>query len=262
MSRTRLASAAGLFYPDGRRDLQTEVDRLLHESRNTAGPPPRAMIQPHAGYRYSGTVAAFGYRRLANADPPPRRVVVLGPNHTVPLESIAVSPADRWETPLGPVDIDHELRAMARELPSVGIAERPHLTEHSIEVQVPFLQRVLSPGWTLLPFVVGTVGSATVAELIDRLAAPDTLILVSTDLSHYHAYAAARRIDEATVGEIVARTVNAIGPRQACGYSPLRGLLASELVAPLTIEVLDVRNSGDTAGDHHRVVGYTSIVFC
>jgi AmmeMemoRadiSam system protein B len=251
-----------LFYPDDRRTLETEVDRLLHESRNTAGAPPRAMVQPHAGYRYSGSVAAFGYRRLANAEPPPRRVVILGPNHTVPLESIAVSPADLWETPLGSVEVDPELRSVARELASVEIAERPHLTEHSIEVQIPFLQRVLSNGWTLLPLVVGTVAAETTAALIDHLADPETLVIVSTDLSHYHAYAAARRIDETTVVEIVARAANAIGPRQACGYSPLRGLLTSELIAPLRTEVLDVRNSGDTAGDRHQVVGYTSIVFC
>ncbi len=262
MSTTRLPSAAGLFYPEDRRELLAEVDRLLNESRTTAGPTPGAMIQPHAGYRYSGGVAAFGYRRLTNGEPPPERIVVLGPNHTVPLESIAVSPADQWETPLGTVDVDQDLRTAARELPVVEVAERPHLTEHSIEVQIPFLQRVLSPGWTLLPLVVGTVAAETTAALIDHLARPGTLIIVSTDLSHYHAYAAARRIDELTVGEIVARTVNAIGPRQACGYSPLRGLLTSELVAPLRAEVLDVRNSGDTAGDHHRVVGYASIVFC
>ncbi len=262
MSGTRLPSAAGLFYPEDRRELETEVDRLLHESRNTVGSRARAMIQPHAGYRYSGSVAAFGYRRLANADPPPRHVVVLGPNHTVPLESIAVSPADSWETPLGAVDIADDLRTVARELPSVEVAERPHLTEHSIEVQIPFLQRVLSSGWTLLPLVVGTVSAEVTAAVIDRLADPETLIIVSTDLSHYHAYAAARRIDDTTIGEIVGRTVNAIGPRQACGYSPLRGLLVSALIDSLEVEVLDVRNSGDTAGDHHRVVGYTSIVYC
>lgn len=262
MSQVRVPSAAGLFYPDDRRELQAEVDRLLHERHNTVGSTPRAMVQPHAGYRFSGSVAAFGYRRLANADPPPRRIVILGPNHTVPLESIAVSTADHWETPLGSVEVDDDLRSVASEFSSVEVAERPHLTEHSIEVQIPFLQRVLSPGWTLLPLVVGTVAPATAAALIDRLAAPETLIIVSTDLSHYHAYAAARRIDDATLGEIVSRTVNAIGPRQACGYAPLRALLTSELLAPLQTEVLDVRNSGDTAGDHHRVVGYASIVFC
>jgi AmmeMemoRadiSam system protein B len=262
MTTTRSAAVAGLFYPDDRRELHNEVERMLREARAVNGAAPQAMIQPHAGYPYSGPVAATGYLRLRRARPDVARVVLVGPNHTVPLAAMAVSAADEWLTPLGMVPVDAELREHVAAAPLVEVADRPHAREHALEVHLPFLQRVLSPGWTLLPVVVGDCPAESVATLIDRCWGEDTLVVVSSDLSHYHGYTEAVRIDEITVEEIVLRRVEAIDPRRACGCYPIRGLLASRHVSELAVEVLDVRNSGDTAGDHHQVVGYASIVFC
>jgi AmmeMemoRadiSam system protein B len=262
MITLRRQSAAGLFYPDDPDELRRDVDRMVREARLVDGPPPKAMIQPHAGYVYSGPIAATGYRRLQHTRPAVQRVVILGPNHTVPLDSIAASSAEEWETPLGRIPVDAELRAALVGTHGVHVGDRPHLTEHAIEVQLPFLQRVLSPGWTFLPLVVGDCKRETTAAVIDACWTPDTLIVVSSDLSHYHSYAEARRIDDRTIEEIVTRSVGALGPRQACGYSPLRGLLVSAGAAGLTLEILDARNSGGTAGQDHRVVGYLSAVFC
>jgi len=257
----RRSAAAGFFYPDDAHELRNEIERLLHEARLVDGVAPQAMIQPHAGFRFSGPVAATGYRRLRHTRPKVESVVVLGPSHTVALDSIAVSGADEWETPLGRIHVADEMRHEVVGLDLVHVADRPHLTEHAIEVQLPFLQQVLDSGWSLLPIVVGDCKPSTTARVIDACASPDTLILVSSDLSHYHSYAEARRIDEITIEEVVARTVTAIGPRQACGYAPMRGLLSAAMTRDLAIEVLDMRNSADTAGHGHRVVGYASIVF-
>ena len=262
MNITRRQSAAGLFYPDDPHELRNEVDRQLREARHVRGDPPMAMILPHSGFAFSGGVAATGYWRLEQTRPTVRRVVILGPNHTATLDAIAVSTADEWETPLGRVPVAIDLRDVILDKVVVHASDRPHLTEHAIEVQLPFLKRVLNRGWTLLPLVVGDCKPESVAEVIDTCWSDDTLVIVSTDLSHYHSYVEARHIDERTVEEIVTRSSNALGPRQACGFVPLRGLLASSSATNLTIEVLDTRNSGDTAGHDQRVVGYASIVFC
>jgi AmmeMemoRadiSam system protein B len=251
-----------LFYPDESLELHNEVERMLREALPIRGNPPRAMIQPHAGYPYSGPVAATGYRLLREARPAVARVVILGPNHTMPYDAIAVSGSDTWETPLGEVAIDTHLRDHIDDAPLVTVDDRPHQREHAIEVQLPFLQRTLEPGWTLLPLVVGECSAGSVATVIDRCWDADTLIIVSSDLSHYHSYTEARRIDEITVEEIVVRSVSAIDGRRACGAYQIRGLLSSRHLTELDVEVLDVRNSGDTTDSHHRVVGYASIVFC
>jgi AmmeMemoRadiSam system protein B len=188
-------------------------------------------------------------------------VVILGPNHTMPLTTIAVSGSDVWETPLGEVAVDGHLRDHIADAPLVTVDDRPHQREHAIEVQLPFLQRVLEPDWMVLPLVVGESAAASVATVIDRCWDPKTLIIVSSDLSHYHSYNEARRIDEITVQEIVVRSVSAIDGRRACGAYPIRGLLSSRHLTELDVQVLDVRNSGDTTDSHHRVVGYASIVF-
>lgn len=261
MNDVRRAVVAGLFYPDEPRDLRNTVDELLQAARLVKGTPPLAMIQPHAGYVYSGPVAATGYRRLHSTRPRVDHVVVLGPNHTVALDRIAVTTASAWDTPLGRIGITDSLRTALLENGAVEADDRPHLTEHAIEVQLPFLQRVLEPGWDLLPLVVGDVSPAAVAEVIDTCWGSGTLTIVSTDLSHYHSYSEARSIDELTVGAITTRSVDVINPRRACGAMPLRGLLVSPHTAGLETQVLDVRNSGDTAGDRRRVVGYVSVVF-
>ena len=261
MNGLRTPAVAGLFYPDEPRPLRAAVDRLLQGARLVRGGPPAAMIQPHAGYDYSGEVAATGYRRLGATRSQVDHVIVLGPNHTVPLRTIAVSAANEWLTPLGRVVISERLRDGVLDTEVVSADDGPHRLEHAIEVHLPVLQRVLEPGWELLPLIVGDVDPSDVAAALDACWGPNDLVIVSSDLSHYHSYAEARDIDEITVEAITTRSVQLINARRACGSAPMRGLLATTRLAAMSTEVLDVRNSGDTAGDRHRVVGYASIAF-
>jgi AmmeMemoRadiSam system protein B len=257
----RPPAVAGTFYAADPAALAESVDGMLREAAPIRGAPPMAMIQPHAGHVYSGPIAAYGYRRLADSPGRPATVAVLGPNHTVPLETIALSGADTWETPLGEVAVDVPLRERLAGLTGVVVDDAPHRREHAVEVHLPFLQRVLDRGWTLLPAVVGEVEADTTAALVDALLAADTLVVVSSDLSHYLGYREARRRDERTVEAILARDVASVRRYDACGCHPIRGLLASRSLRSLTPEVLDLRNSGDTAGPRREVVGYASIVW-
>ncbi len=259
--RIRPAAVAGTFYPAEPEVLRTTVDALLRDAEGRVRPypeAPKALIAPHAGYVYSGPVAASAYAPLRPHADTIRRVVVLGPAHTVPLRGVALSTADVWRTPLGAVEVDTAAvrEASARRL---GVFEdRAHATEHSVEVHLPFLQRVLAPGWRLVPAVVGHIDADTVADLLDLWwGGPETLVVVSTDLSHYHRYEVARRLDQRTAAEILARDP-ALDPDEACGAYPLRGLMAAARRHDLEVELIDLRNSGDTAGDRDRVVGYGS----
>lgn len=258
--RIRPPAVAGMFYPAGPGELRRSVDDALARVPTTgrgAG-PLTALVVPHAGYRYSGDIAAAAYARLRDVGAATRRVVLLGPAHRVGVRSMGVSSADAWRTPLGDVAIDAELRDRLLTHPAVEVADRAHAPEHSLEVQVPFLQRVLDPGWLLTPVIVGR---ATPEEVAGALALvwdePDTVVVVSTDLSHYHPYDEARALDRATVAEVVARRTD-IAPTSACGAHPLCGLLRMAGDRDLEVELLDLRNSGDTAGDRSRVVGYAA----
>jgi AmmeMemoRadiSam system protein B len=262
MSTVREPAVAGSFYPAEPAALAATVDRLVDGAAVPRRPEPlAAMIVPHAGYVYSGVVAARAYRRLADQGRRAATVVVLGPNHTVPLDTIAVTAADRWRTPLGDTEIDVELR---NALITAGIAaadDTPHRREHAIEVQLPFLQRILGEGWRLLPAVVGRVPSGLGGALVDLCWDADGLVVVSSDLSHYLPYDEAKRRDEATVAAIVAGDAEAIRPDRACGAFPVRALLAAAATPSLSPEILDTRNSGDTAGPRHGVVGYAAIAY-
>lgn len=259
--RLRPAAVAGTFYPGDPATLAATVDGLLAEARRRIPDypeQPKALIAPHAGYVYSGPVAASAYAPLTPYAADIRRVVVLGPAHTVPLRGIALSSADVWRTPLGDVELDTDSVTAATAHRLAGIDDRAHAAEHSIEVHLPFLQRVLEPGWRLVPAVVGHIDAGTVADLLDLWWGGDeTLVVVSTDLSHYHSYDVARRLDRRTAAEIVARQT-ALDPEGACGAYPLRGLLAAARRHDLDVELIDLRNSGDTAGGRDRVVGYGS----
>jgi AmmeMemoRadiSam system protein B len=217
---------------------------------------PKALVVPHAGYPYSGPIAASAYLRLAPARHDIRRVVLLGPSHHVPLDGLAVSSADAFATPFGLVPIDGEARRAALELPAVRIDDDPHALEHSLEVQLPFLQTVLD-SFELLPLAVGRCRAGDVATVLDLLwGGPETLIVVSTDLSHYLGYAEARAVDRRTADAVTALEPGAIADTDACGAYPLRGLLLAARARGLSVDELDVRNSGETAGDRTRVVGY------
>jgi AmmeMemoRadiSam system protein B len=260
MSTTvRPPAVAGTFYTGDATSLAATVDRYVADALAHAHPaaPPKALVVPHAGYVFSGEVAGRGYALVTGAAEHIERVVLLGPAHRLPVRSMAVPAVDAFRTPLGDVPIDVELRAASLALPFVEVDDRPHGAEHSLEVHLPFLQRILRHPWTVLPVVVGGASPEEVASLLATVwGGPETLVVVSTDLSHYEPYAAAARHDDATADRIVHAEWETIGTHDACGAHPLRGLLALARTQRLRIEQVDLRSSGDTAGDRDRVVGY------
>jgi AmmeMemoRadiSam system protein B len=261
MTAVRPAAVAGRFYPDTPAALAAEVRARLDGARPQAGriDGPKALIVPHAGYVYSGAVAASAYARLGAHADAIRRVVLLGPTHRVPLRGLALPSVRAFATPLGTVALDEDAVARSFALPQVVRSDAAHAWEHSLEVQLPFLQTVLD-SFRIVPFAVGEADPGAVAEVIEALwGGPETLIVVSSDLSHYQAYATAARIDRATANDVLALSATLEGER-ACGAVPINGLLTVARRRGLRAELLDLRNSGDTAGDKARVVGYAS--FC
>ena len=262
MASVRPAAVAGTFYPANPRELAREVDDMLGHSAGGGLAPgfPKALIVPHAGYVYSGSVAAEAYDRLRPARGIVRRVVLLGPCHRVPVRGLALPDAAAFATPLGQVPIDREAIAALAGLPQVVVSSAVHAEEHALEVQLPFLQRVLGE-FSLVPLAVGAATPAQVAEVIDRLwGGAETLIVISSDLSHYHPYEEARAIDRETARAILECSTD-IDHEQACGATPVAGMLLAARRHKLQIELLDLRNSGDTAGGRGRVVGYASFAF-
>jgi AmmeMemoRadiSam system protein B len=250
----RPPAVAGLFYPDDPAALRATVARLLDEHAET-GPAPKALIAPHAGYVYSGPVAARAYNLLKPVAARIRRVVLTGPSHRWPLAGLAVPSVDAFATPLGDVLLDREAIARLRELPQVVESDAAHAEEHSLEVHLPFLQMVLDE-FVLVPVVGGRASPEDVAEVLELVWGGDeTLIVVSSDLSHYHPYADALDIDANTARQILARSTGLIG-EQACGYQSINGLMHSPRAAELAIRQLALKNSGDTAGPKRQVVGY------
>lgn len=263
MNAIRPAAVAGMFYPGTSVELGREVLAMLEETRAAPLVPglPKGLIVPHAGYIYSGPVAANAYALLRPAVGIVKRVVLLGPCHRVAVRGLALPAADAFETPLGRVEIDAAAVAALRGLPQVGVNAATHAHEHSLEVQLPFLQQVLRD-FTVVPLVVGAATPAEVAEVLDALwGGPETLIVISSDLSHYLDYATARKLDSATCRAIEALDASAIGYDQACGRVPIAGLLTLARRKRLSVTTLDLRSSGDTAGDRRRVVGYGAWMF-
>lgn len=268
--RARPAAVAGSFYPSEPGALARMVDDDLDLGRRRMPPgalAPKALIVPHAGYVYSGPIAGTGYARLSDTRGTVRRVVLLGPAHRIPVRSMAVPTVDAFLTPLGPVPVDDDARHRVTDLPGVELDDRPHGPEHSLEVHLPFLQRTLGPAmvdgevrWSVLPVVVGDATDGEVAAVLERLwGGAETVIVVSSDLSHYHDHRTAQRLDAATVAAITANRLEDIGPYDACGAHPVRGLLLACRRRNLRPEALDVRTSADTAGDPDRVVGYAAL---
>jgi AmmeMemoRadiSam system protein B len=266
MPTVRPAAVAGMFYPGAPRALEASVRALL----GAAPPPatvaadaavwPKALIVPHAGYVYSGPIAASAYARLLPGRSHIRRVVMLGPAHRVPIRGLALPGTDSFVTPLGEVPVDAEAAARLRAMPQVCESEAAHSLEHSLEVQLPFLQTVLDE-FTLVPLVVGDARPTEVAEVIERIwGGPETLIVVSSDLSHYHPYGEAVEIDRSTADDILA-LADTLDHEQACGATPINGFALCARRHGLTPELIDLRNSGDTAGDKSRVVGYSAFAF-
>lgn len=260
MGSVRRPAVAGMFYPDDPEELRATVAALLAKAPQD-GPPPKALIAPHAGYVYSGPVAATAYARLGPARETVRRVGLLGPSHHVAFRGIAASHAEFFETPLGRVALDTRALTQIAELPQVQVLDAAHAREHSLEVHLPFLQVALKD-FTLIPLVVGDATTAEVAQVLERLwGGPETLIVVSSDLSHYHGYATARRLDRQTSGLIEDLSPVPLHGEQACGCRPVNGLLQAARDHGLQVQLLDLRNSGDTAGPRDRVVGYGAYAF-
>jgi AmmeMemoRadiSam system protein B len=252
----RPAAVAGTFYPAGSEELCALVDGLLARAvRGPADPAPRGLIAPHAGFVYSGPVAASAYAAVEPLRGRVRRVVVLGPAHYLAVPGIALPSARGFASPLGAVPIDHAAMTLLRDLPGVQVLDAAHLREHSIEVQLPFLQRALG-NFNLVPLLVGDAAAEEVADVIERLWDEHTLVVVSSDLSHYHDYETARALDEGTARAIEGLDAAAIPDRAACGARPLRGFLVAARRRGLSIRRLDLRNSADTCGGRDRVVGY------
>ena len=260
--QVRHPAVAGMFYPGNPSELAHEVRALLHAtaSQTLRGDAPKAIVAPHAGYIYSGPTAASVYACIAPAARRIRRVVLLGPTHRVAVDGLALPAATHFATPLGDIEIDRDAANLLADMPQVGVSDLAHRQEHSLEVQLPFLQALL-PQFRLLPLAVGRASAEAVAQVLERLWGGDeTLIVVSSDLSHYLPYAAAREIDTATARRILAGDPD-ISHDEACGATPLNGLLLAARRHGLHAEMVDLRNSGDTAGDRSRVVGYGGFAF-
>ena len=257
MMTRRPAAVAGLFYPDDPAALNRQIDELMDGA--SAAPqarPPRALVVPHAGYPYSGPVAAEAYARIAPFRDQYKRVLLLGPSHRVPFRGMALSSADRFTTPLGDVAVDEASRDQLLSMEGIEEMDAAHAMEHSLEVQLPFLQRLLDD-FRLIPLSVGDAPLAQIVAVIEHFwDDPETLVVISTDLSHFLTLEQAEAIDDRTRQAIEQRDYRAIGDNQACGRYPLRGLLSVLERRGLAIETLAMGTSADTTGDASRVVGY------
>jgi AmmeMemoRadiSam system protein B len=259
MSAVRQPAVAGMFYPADPGQLAHVVQQLLGEARHF-DLVPKALIVPHAGFIYSGAIAATAYATLRDVATRIRRVVLLGPTHRVAVRGLALPGADAFDTPLGRVTLDTAAAQAIAHLPQVGISPQAHALEHSLEVQLPFLQNVLSD-FKLLPLAVGMATAEEVAEVLEAVWGGDeTLIVISSDLSHYLPYASAQRIDNETAQSIL-ELRQPIDHDHACGGTPISGLIVAAQKHRLAPHLLDLRNSGDTAGSHDQVVGYASFAF-
>jgi len=255
--KIRSAAVAGMFYPKGADELAAMIDGFL-----SAAPSPaqhaKAVIAPHAGYIYSGPTAAFAYKALDAGKV--QRVILLGPSHHMLFQGLALPDADAFETPLGEIPLDRASMQHLLALPFVKVLAEAHVAEHSLEVHLPFLQRLLAR-FILVPICVGNASSAEVAAALKSVwNGEETAIVISSDLSHYQRYDEAREIDGDTIRDVLDGNIP-LRHDQACGATPINGLLEVAAGRKLSPELLDYRNSGDTAGDRVRVVGYASLAF-
>ncbi len=269
MHTIRPAAVAGSFYPGNREILTDNIKLLLNSSakassqaiNKTHSPiPPKAIIVPHAGYIYSGQTAAIAYRQLIPWHDVIKRVVLLGPVHRIAVRGLALPDVDTFTTPLGEIKLDTAAIASIARMKQVVVSYPAHAQEHSLEVQLPFLQTVLDD-FKLVPFAVGDVSPTEVAEVLEALwGGPETIIVISSDLSHFLPYPVANEVDKATVNNIL-KLHEGLTHHQACGGTPVNALILAAKKHHLQPTLLDLCNSGDTAGDKHRVVGYASLMF-
>jgi hypothetical protein len=254
---TRTAAVAGYFYDANPDRLRHDVSQLL-DTQDVAGEAfPEALIVPHAGYIYSGSTAACAYKCLITDPDQVKRVLLIGPAHRVYVDGMAIPSVDYFATPLGDIPLDRPALEQIGAMPGVHVLDEAHRQEHSLEVQLPFLQTVLNE-FTLVPVVVGGAAADRVAAVVDAFAdEPNTLVVISSDLSHFLDYDAARHIDSRTC-ESILQKVTTLRGEQACGAAAINGLMASKRVRGLQVKLLQACNSGDTAGQRDRVVGYAA----
>ncbi len=261
MTEIRQPAVAGTFYTDDPSLLRNQVEDFLRDAK-PAHHTPKALIAPHAGYVYSGPVAGSAYAAVTSLRDRITRVVLLGPAHRVAVSGVAASSARAFASPLGEVPVDQDTVArLVNDLDFLLYMDEAHALEHSLEVHLPFLQIVLDE-FVLLPFAVGSADPTQIERLLERLwGGPETLIVISSDLSHYHDYNTAQKLDRFTTGRIEQFDPASLTGEHACGQIPVRGLLQSATHHRLQVETLDTRNSGDTAGPRDRVVGYGAYSF-
>jgi AmmeMemoRadiSam system protein B len=261
MNEVRPAAVAGLFYPSSAAELRRQVEGFVAEATERVREySPKAVIAPHAGFVYSGPVAGAAFASLASEASLIRQIVLIGPAHRLPVRGLALPGQEAFETPLGVVPVDQEMVDCIASLAQVSVNQAAHEPEHCLEVELPFLQVVLEE-FSILPLLVSEVGSAEVAQVLDRVwGGPETRIVISSDLSHYLGYQAAREIDWATAQQVL-ELDEPIEDYRACGARAINGLLATARQKRMSARLLDLRNSGDTAGDRSRVVGYGSFGF-
>jgi hypothetical protein len=259
--RIRAAAWAGRFYPAEPEVLRRDINTYLAEAKAPEGPPPKAVIAPHAGYIYSGPVAASAFVHWRGIRDQVTRVVLVGPAHYAGFAGLAATAADAFETPLGQVPVDGEAVAGLRSLPQVRVHEEAHRPEHCLEVELPFLQVVLDR-FSIVPLLAGDTSDEEICQVLESLwDGAETRVVVSSDLSHYHDYRTAQTFDAATARAIEALQGAELDSRNACGCQPVRGLLRVAAQRGLRAAAVDLRNSGDTAGPRDRVVGYGAFVF-
>jgi len=257
----RTPVVAGTFYPAISHELKNMVQNFLAKVKPKSAPVPKAIIAPHAGYIYSGPIAASVYARLAPARDIITKVVLLGPSHRIRMRGIAASGMQQFATPLGNIPLDNQAIEAILTLPQVTILDQAHAYEHSLEVQLPFLQEILA-NFTLIPLVVGEETPEKIGEVIEKLwGGPETLIVISSDLSHYLEYLTAQKMDKLTSTAIENLCSEDIHHEQACGRNPINGLLHVAKIRGMQAKTIDLRNSGDTAGSKDQVVGYGAYVF-
>jgi len=256
----RPAAVAGQFYAAEPQSLLTDVLQYLADVNQPLNIKPKALIVPHAGYIYSGPIAASAYKLIEPFATQIKQVILLGPAHRVALNGVATPAADFFKTPLGNIKINTEFCNKAEQLNFVSKNKLAHSDEHSLEVQLPFLQTILND-FQLTPFVVGDCNSSDIANLLDLFFDfNETLFIISTDLSHFHDYKTAKQKDQLTSNAIEALQADKISYNDACGRNPLNGFLSLAKQKNLHVKLLDLRNSGDTAGDKNSVVGYGAYV--
>ncbi len=256
----RQPAIAGTFYPAGAGDLAAAVNGYLDAAR-VSHPPSKAIIAPHAGLVYSGPIAGTIYASLRPVADRIRRVVLIGPAHRVAVRGLAVAGHRQWRTPLGDVPVDRAAVDRIAELPGVQVLDEPHAEEHCLEVQLPFLQ-CLFENFSIVPILAGQAEPAMIDAVLRELwGGPETLIVISSDLSHYHDYAAARQLDRKATRAIECLRPKHLADEQACGRIPIKGLLRRARALDMRATALDLRNSGDTAGSRDRVVGYGAYGF-